>query len=386
MRIGLLAAVSLALLLSCDDDGEEEAPDVRPEVRLSLPADVARPLGLLEAVATSWMERQSAETDVMWNNGVFHAGLLWAAEAVSDTLPELAHRMNGYSARWASNMNYEWQPGMAAGYPWMKPDYEACFSAYITLERRGVVAAGSADFARGTMREWATEKGGEDCWFWVDALFMAMPVCAQLDSLEGDPIYMTKAAACLDHTENLLYDGEAGLFYRDDSKLPSKHLTAAGKKDFWSRGNGWAIAAYARTLASLPPEHWARPRLEAKLRTLSAALKKAQQSEGYWTRSILDPSEAPGYETSGTALMAFALAYGIRTGVLDAEEYQSTLFQAWRYLSEEALQPGGIVGYCQGGAADPQPGTVVEAGNEHEFGTGAWLLAAAEMYKLVVSR
>ena len=40
---------------------------------------------------------------------------------------------------------------------------------------------------------------------------------------------------------------------------------------------------------------------------MAKVLAKNQQKEGYWTRSILDPEQAPGPETSGTAFFTYGM-------------------------------------------------------------------------------
>ena len=57
------------------------------------------------------------------------------------------------------------------------------------------------------------------------------------------------------YAKNLMYDKEAHLFYRDGKYIYPKHKTAAGKKDFWARGDGWVLAALARCMDELPADY-----------------------------------------------------------------------------------------------------------------------------------
>jgi len=96
------------------------------------------------------------------------------------------------------------------------------------------------------------------------------------------------------------------------------------------------------------------------LRTMAATLVALQGSDGFWRSSLLDPALYPQPETSGTALITFALAYGIKAGLLDAATYQPAVAKAWQALSTLALQPNGFVTDCQPTAAadhcgDPLP-------------------------------
>src|SRR5690606_18124557 len=113
--------------------------------------------------------------------------------------------------------------------------------------------------------------------------------------------------------------------------------------------------------------------------SMAKALKQAQQRDGYWTRSLLDPVHAPGYETSGTAFFVYGYLWGINHGILDRNEYSEVVQHGWRYLTKTALQPDGLVGYVQpiGERADQHKN--VNERSTSDFGVGAFLLAASEM-------
>lgn len=54
---------------------------------------------------------------------------------------------------------------------------------------------------------------------------------------------------------------------------------------------------------------------------MAPALKACQRDDGAWNMSLGDPDYRPGGETSGTALITFALAWGINNGLLDSITY-----------------------------------------------------------------
>ena len=154
--------------------------------------------------------------------------------------------------------------------------------------------------------------------------------------------------------------------------------TEAGKKDFWARGNGWALAGLAKVLADVPETWQHRAALVERFRQLAEAVSKCQQEGGYWTRSMLDPKQAEGEETSGTALFAYGLLWGMNNGLLDRTVYGAVADNAWKYLSTVALQADGSVGYVQPIGEKAVKGQKLTAANANNFGTGAFLLAACE--------
>ena len=115
------------------------------------------------------------------------------------------------------------------------------------------------------------------------------------------------------------------------------------------------------------------------LQTMAAALKPLQGADGFWRASLLDPTEVPNPETSVTALITYALAWGIRHGHLDAAEYTPLTVRAWNGLMALALHPDGQVGYTQPQGHIPEP-AYYNSTSDH--GTGAFLLAGCEVYLL----
>ncbi len=113
-------------------------------------------------------------------------------------------------------------------------------------------------------------------------------------------------------TYAFLYDQEAHLFYRDKGYFNRK--TPSGQKTFWARGNGWVMAGIARVLQYMPKNHPTYSRYEGLLQTMAASVKKIQNADGLWRPSLLDESEVPHPETSGSAFFCYAMAWGINNG------------------------------------------------------------------------
>jgi hypothetical protein len=124
-----------------------------------------------------------------------------------------------------------------------------------------------------------------------------------------------------------------------------------------------------------------------------------QGSDGLWRASLLDTPLYPSPETSGTALITYALAYGISAGVLDSATYLPVVAKAWHGLTTISLQPSGFVTDCQPmgiGPAAPYLATgprtkpsKTSSGTVNidspPFCVGAFLLAGAEVAKLITS-
>ena len=87
-----------------------------------------------------------------------------------------------------------------------------------------------------------------------------------------------------------MLDREAGLDSRDGKYVSPTLKTSSGKKDFWARGDGWVLAGLAKVLKDLPADYEHRSFFVNKYVKLAEAVAAIQQPEGYWTRSMMDPT------------------------------------------------------------------------------------------------
>ena len=339
--------------------------------------------------ANGW--KPYADYSPFWQNAAYHTGNLAAWQVTHNDQWLNYSRSWAEGAKWmgaTSNDTTKWKYSYGE-----KPefvlfgDWQICFQTYAELWQIDK-AAGLADDdprqveklarARGVMEyEMSTPKN--DYWWWADGLYMVMPVMVRLGNITGNAQYGEKLFEYWNYAKNLMYDKETHLFYRDGKYIYPKHKTAAGKKDFWARGDGWVLAALARCMDELPADYAHMDEFRQTYLEMAAAVAACQQPEGYWTRSMLDPDQAPGPETSGTAFFTYGLLWGIRKGLLPKKEYMPVCMKAWKYLTETALQPDGSLGYVQPIGERAIPGQTVDQKSTAPFGVGAFLLAAKEM-------
>jgi rhamnogalacturonyl hydrolase YesR len=226
----------------------------------------------------------------------------------------------------------------------------------------------------------ADPRPGREEWSWSDALFMAGPTLAHLAEATGDPTYRQLLHDMWWDTVAFLYDSRQHLFYRDARFKPDGGgLTEEdGTPIFWSRGNGWVMAATVRVLQHLPATDPRRDDYVQLLRDMAGRVVELQQSDGGWPVSLLAPSRVPQSEMSGTALFCYALAWGLNEGILSVPQVQPCVERAWQALVA-AVDETGRVQYVQKPGDMPRK---VMAGDSIEFGSGVWLLAASEVARL----
>jgi len=213
-------------------------------------------------------------------------------------------------------------------------------------------------------------------WWWCDALFMAPPVWARLSAVTHDPKYNTY----MDHqwhiTDNLLWDKDEHLFYRDASYFQKREK--GGQKIFWSRGNGWVMGGLVRVLDVLPKTDPSYPFYVERLKEMSAKIITIQRPDGLWSPGLLDTPNYELPEVSGSAFFVYALAYGINHRQLDAKTYRPVVDKAWKSLVSNIYADGRLGSIQPVGAA---PGAF-SAGSSYAFGTGAFMMAGSEVAKL----
>jgi len=111
---------------------------------------------------------------------------------------------------------------------------------------------------------------------------------------------------------------------------------------------------------------------------MAKKLIKIQTPEGHWAMSLLNQDIYPTPETSGTSFFTFGLAWGINNGVLDKETYEPHIKRAWSSLLSHITKEG-MLGYVQPIGAGPDKAFKDQS---EVYGTGAFLAAGSEVYKL----
>ncbi|MFN3799712.1 MAG: glycoside hydrolase family 88 protein, partial [Sphingobium yanoikuyae] len=180
-------------------------------------------------------------------------------------------------------------------------------------------------------------------------------------------------------TTDFLFDPADHLYYRDSRFFERRD--DKGRKQFWSRGNGWVFGGIARVLPLLAQDSPDRSRMEALFKDMAAKIKTLQKPDGYWAPSLLAPENAPP-ETSGTAFYTYGLAWGIKAGLLPRAEYEPVVRKGWAAL-QKAIQPDSRLGWVQQVGDRPDK---VAASDTQYYGVGAFLMAATAVAALDAQR
>ena len=313
----------------------------------------------------------------IWTRAVYYEGLmaLYAADKQK--------RYYDYAVEWGEK--HKW--GLRDGVNTRNADNQACGQTYIDLYLMDPKPERIRDIKASIDNMVNSPK--VDDWNWIDALQMAMPVFAKLGVIYKDNAYYEKMYQLYhfsktQHGGNGLYNPADDLWWRDKDFVPP-YKEPNGEDCYWSRGNGWVVAALVRTLEILPQDAPHREEYQKTYLEMINALVPLQRPDGYWNVSLHDPTNFGGKEVTGTSLFIYGMAWGINNGLLDAKFYKPIIGKAWNAMTTEAVHPNGFLGYVQGTGKEPKDSQPVSYTNKPDFedyGLGCFLLAGTEIMKM----
>ncbi len=326
----------------------------------------------IEHYRDTYSSRKTPHHPLDWTNGALYVGMVkWAAMAEDDTY-------------------YSWLKKIGEDHNWSlyrrqyHADDHTVGQLYCDLYRKygdeKMLAPMKKQFEfilyhpSKSSLEWKSTYH-QDRWNWCDALFMSPPVWAKLYAITGDKTYLDFMVKEFKATTDFLFDKKESLYYRDQSYMGELDN---GTKIFWARGNGWVFAGLVNIMEELDPTSKEYKYFLKIYKKMAAKLRKIQTPEGHWAMSLLGQAYYPTPETSGSSFFTFGLAWGINKGILKKEVYEPVVKKGWNAMVSHVTAEG-MLGYVQPvGAA---PGKAWPDKTE-VYGTGAFLSAGSEVYKL----
>ena len=367
-----LAALPLAALMLPEAKGAQ-APRLPATARSAagLPSR-AHVVGVMRRVNDHWIGTHGEPRTNDWAHATYHSGNMALYRLTGEK------RYLSHTTRWAEAFDYRL---LRDGSPRFA-DHQCAGETYLDLHDIYRDPAMITDIEASVRAMAGT---GVTDWTWVDALHMAMPAWARLGRLRDDPSLHADLARRYTHTRDAegggLYDPATGLWWRDRRFIPPSRTRLGGTRMVvWSRGNGWALAALAKTFRALPSDAPLVATYRADFLRMSRGLAAVQRPDGFWNPNLDDPAHHGGPETSGTAFFTFGLAWGVRAGLLPRNEFLPVIARAWRALASTAARPNGFLGYVQPAGDRPAPAMLRST---TDFGVGGFLLAGTEVARLI---
>jgi len=347
--------------------GVGDSPDAAPPLATDLRPDLthAAVRAAMRKVADWQLERARPYFSTDWTFAALYDGFMAASATLGDAKYEQAMRAMGEKLNWQLGPRPENADDAAVGQVYLE--------LYLKQKDARILPQLTQRFA---YQIGLKDDPDKPLWWWCDALFMGPPTLARLYKATGKAAYLDFMEREWWITSKLLYDPEEHLYFRDASYL-GKH-EANGRMLFWSRGNGWVMGGIARVLDYMPKNYPARPQYVAQFREMAAAVMKVQGEDGLWRSGLLDPQAYPLPEASGSAFIAYALAWGVNQGILDRNTYAPAARKAWAGLLTHVYADGRLGCIQPVGAAPGQ----FKATSSFVYGVGAFLLAGSQMDRL----
>lgn len=165
---------------------------------------------------------------------------------------------------------------------------------------------------------------------WLDGLFMAQPFYMEYETKFNQNKNYNDIVMQFENVQKYLYAPEKGLNYHAcDMK---KQMFWANKEtgcsaNFWLRSMGWYLMALVDTLDQMSKQIYEQYRkLEDIFRLMIKGILPYQDPNTKMFYQVIDhPEVKENYlETSGSAMIAYAIIKGCRMGILLDEKYAST--------------------------------------------------------------
>ena len=208
---------------------------------------------------------------------------------------------------------------------------------------------------------------------WLDGLYMILPFRAEYAKHINDTEELDLIVDRMQWVSDNMYNSNKKLFYHAADSASSNSGT------YWLRSIGWYAAAIVDIMDSMEGENLEA--MKAQLVKLVDGMKASQNSSnGMWLNNMVaSQSSNNPYETSGTALVCYAVMKAVNEGWLD-ESYADMAVLAFKGICEEKLDGETLKDICFKGAPGSSNSTFYD--NEGK-GVGPFIMFYAEMLEYV---
>lgn len=186
---------------------------------------------------------------------------------------------------------------------------------------------------------------------WIDVATATTPFMVMAGLALGEREYIEYGAKQCFMMYDLLEDPDTRLLHQARGFMQDPRALS---RDHWSRGNGWGLVGLADIVQYLENGNPLYVQASARLQRHCAALIEHQTPRGLWRQSIA--CELAWEESSGTALIAYALGVGLRRGALAHETFFPVFEKAISGLAEYCVGGDFSTEYCCEGCLCPGSG------------------------------
>ncbi len=181
---------------------------------------------------------------------------------------------------------------------------------------------------------------------WLDGLYMGLPYYMEYETLFNDAKNIDDIYRQFRTVRQKMRDEKTGLYFHgyDSSRKAFWADKDTGlSKNFWLRSLGWYAMALLDTLNKAPDKHsdnWNE--LRTTFTDLCESMLAFQDKSGMWYQVPNFPGKGKNYlETSGSAIFAYSLLKGVRTGILEDKKFLEAGKKAFEGIARTYLTTDG---------------------------------------------
>lgn len=181
---------------------------------------------------------------------------------------------------------------------------------------------------------------------WLDGLYMAQPFYMAYEMCFGRMAHVSDITSQFKTVRANLFNTEKGLNYHawDEAHIqPWCDKKTGLSPNFWLRSTGWYLMALADCIGLVSDqlyEHY-RALVDIFRESVRGVLRWQETDSGLFYQ-VIDRADVEGnyLETSGSAMIAYAILKGVRLGVLNDEKYLPIGRCVFESLAATKLVPG----------------------------------------------
>lgn len=162
---------------------------------------------------------------------------------------------------------------------------------------------------------------------WLDGVYMALPFYMEYETKYGGKEHYNDILNQVENVRKFLYDEEKTLYYHayDEARVqPWADKVTGCSPNFWLRSMGWYLMALVDIMDAMSEEIYEQyRRYQELLKEAVTGILKYQDADTKLFYQVIDKADvADNYtETSGSAMIAYAILKGCRMCALSAEKY-----------------------------------------------------------------
>ena len=199
---------------------------------------------------------------------------------------------------------------------------------------------------------------------WLDGLYMAQPFYMEYETKFDKKEQYNDIINQFENVQKYLYDKDKGLCYHacDMEKVQSWANKETGcSANFWLRSMGWYMMALVDTMDAMSIEIYEQYRkLQDIFKLMLKGILRYQDEETGLFYQVIDRSDVEGnyLETSGCAMIGYAIMKACRMGILLKEKYEPIGTGILESMIENKLQEKDgslhLTGICEVAGLGPE--------------------------------